>query len=173
MTLSQAPTFFLEAPAFPARRASRMRIHWFDYAFFTLALIGICGGALFLLELGSAQSSGQGSFFARFMEEAAVWLPVVSQKLTTYGLLFLASVKFGGHGALCPSASHDGSHVQPLTSAPLACFQSSSSASAFLECAGDTPAACSCFEPRRLFAEPDHPVNCFGARDLLILAGRF
>jgi hypothetical protein len=92
MTLSQAPTFFLEAPAFPARRASRMRIHWFDYAFFTLALIGICGGALFLLELGSAQSSGQGSFFARFMEEAAVWLPVVSQKLTTYGLLFLASV---------------------------------------------------------------------------------
>lgn len=69
-----------------------MRIHWFDYAFFTLALIGICGGALFLLELGSVQTSGQGSFITRFMEEAAVWLPVISQKLTTYGLLLLASV---------------------------------------------------------------------------------
>ncbi len=69
-----------------------MRIHWFDYAFFTLALIGICGGALFLLELASAESTGQGTFVTRFLEQAAVWLPVVSQKLTTYGLLFLASV---------------------------------------------------------------------------------
>lgn len=68
-----------------------MRIHWFDYAFFTLALIGICGGALFLIELGSAQSNGQGSIVTRFMDEAAVWLPVISQKLTTYGLLLLAS----------------------------------------------------------------------------------
>ncbi len=69
-----------------------MRIHWFDYAFFTLALIGICGGALFLIELGSAQSNGQGSIVTRFMDEASVWLPVISQKLTTYGLLLLASV---------------------------------------------------------------------------------
>lgn len=92
MTLSKAPMFLLEAQTISARRASRMRIHWIDYAFFTLALIGICGGALFLLELASLQSSGQGSLITGFMNEMAAWIPSVSQKLMTYGMLLIAGV---------------------------------------------------------------------------------
>ena len=92
MTLSQAPMLFLEAPTVSARRAARIRIQWFDYAFFTLALVGICGGALFLLELASSQNNGQDSIITRFMNEAATWLPVVSQKLMTYTTLFFAGV---------------------------------------------------------------------------------
>jgi len=92
MHRSISPTLFLEAQASPVRPFKRMRIHWLDYAFFTLALIVICGGALFMLELGSAHSSGSGSAFTKFMSEGSVWMSALAQKLSYYGMLFLASV---------------------------------------------------------------------------------
>lgn len=92
MTLSKAPMFFLEAQTTSSRRASRVRIHWIDYAFFTVALLVICGGALFLLELASLQSTGQGSLMTQFINETSVWLPALSQKLMTYGMLMVAGV---------------------------------------------------------------------------------
>jgi len=87
-----SPTLFLEASASPVRHVARMRIHWLDYAFFTLALIVICGGALFVLELGSAHSSGNESMLTQFMSESSVWMAALAQKLSYYGMLFLASV---------------------------------------------------------------------------------
>lgn len=70
----------------------RMKIRWFDYAFFTLILIMICGGALFMLELASAQSAGHESTLSQLMSEGSVWLSVAVKKISYYGLLFLASV---------------------------------------------------------------------------------
>lgn len=69
-----------------------MKIHWFDYAFFTLILVLICGGALFALELASSQSAGHESTLGQLMSEGSIWLAVAIKKISYYGLLFLASV---------------------------------------------------------------------------------
>ncbi len=93
MTRSLSPSLLVEAPIFSVRQsARRVRIHWFDYAFFTLILIMICGGALFMLELASSQSAGQESTLGHLMSEGSLWLSVAIKKLSYYGLLFLASV---------------------------------------------------------------------------------
>ncbi len=92
MNRSFSPALFLEASASPMRQAARVKIHWLDYAFFTLVLIMICGGALFMLELGSTHSSGQSSILGQLIQESSTWLTVAAQKVSYYGILFLASV---------------------------------------------------------------------------------
>ncbi|MES2594386.1 MAG: hypothetical protein V4662_03570 [Verrucomicrobiota bacterium] len=69
-----------------------MRIHWFDYAFFTLILVLICGGALFMLELASSQSGGHESALGQMLSEGSLWMSAAINKVSYYGLLFLASV---------------------------------------------------------------------------------
>lgn len=93
MNRSLSPSLLLEAPTVSVRRHARpTRVHWFDYAFFTLILIMICGGALFMLELGSTQSAGHESTLGQLMSEGSIWLAVAVKKISYYGLLFLASV---------------------------------------------------------------------------------
>lgn len=93
MNRSLSPSLLLEAPTVSVRRHARpTKIHWFDYAFFTLILIMICGGALFMLELGSSQSVGHDSMVSQLMSEGSIWLTVAIKKISYYGLLFLASV---------------------------------------------------------------------------------
>jgi len=93
MNRSLSPSLLLEAPTVSVRRHARpTRVHWLDYAFFTLVLIMICGGALFMLELGSSQSAGHESTLGQLMSEGSIWLAVAVKKISYYGLLFLASV---------------------------------------------------------------------------------
>jgi hypothetical protein len=93
MNRSLSPSLLLEAPTVSVRRQTRRsNVHWFDYAFFTLILIMICGGALFMLELGSTQSAGHESTLGQLMSEGSIWIAVAVKKISYYGLLFLASV---------------------------------------------------------------------------------
>jgi hypothetical protein len=93
MKCSISPALFLEAPAFPVRQAARRRVRWFDYLFFTLVLTMICGGALFMLELGSSQNGGGSSIsLTQVVSQGSAWVSVLGQKVAYYGLLFLASV---------------------------------------------------------------------------------
>lgn len=93
MNRSPSSPFIIAATATPARRQpQRVRIYWFDYAFFTMALVLICGGALFLIELAANQSTGQQTMLAQFVEQASNWMAFVSSKTATYGALLLGSI---------------------------------------------------------------------------------
>jgi hypothetical protein len=63
-----------------------------DYAFFMVALVGICGGCLFLLDLASARSSGQDSMVLNFASQLAHAIPSMVGSISTYITLFLSSI---------------------------------------------------------------------------------
>ena len=122
MNRSLSPSLLLEAPTVSVRRHARpTRVHWLDYAFFTLVLIMICGGALFMLELGSSQSAGHESTLGQLMSEGSIWLAVAVKKISYYGAAIPGERgELGIDGGLHPNRAHRGPSLQPLGAAPLA-----------------------------------------------------
>jgi hypothetical protein len=89
--MNSQPLYFLEQKGFANPRAA-IRVHWFDYAFLTGALLFICGGALFALDMGSSYHAEQPSWIQCLIATMQEWLPVVWERLCTGVMLFLASV---------------------------------------------------------------------------------
>ncbi len=83
--------YFLEQESF-ARSRTQIRVHWFDYAFLTAALLFICIGALVALDMGSSYQAGQQSWVQHLIHTVQEWQPVVWERLCTGVMLFLASV---------------------------------------------------------------------------------
>lgn len=91
MTRSHSPSLFLVEPAF-AQRQNQVRVHFFDYAFFSLALIFICGGCFFVMDLAAAHNAGEESPVMKMLSEAWNAVPSILGGCWHYMLLFIASV---------------------------------------------------------------------------------
>ncbi len=89
--MNSQPLYFLEQKSFKQARPE-IRVHWFDYAFLTGALLFVCGGALFALDMGSAYHADQTSWLQTLIATVQDWQLVVWERLCTGVLLFLASV---------------------------------------------------------------------------------
>jgi hypothetical protein len=64
-----------------------------DTVFLASVLIILVGGALFLIDLASARSSGQETTgFNQFLSQIPLWMPAIGGFLAKYGMLFLMSV---------------------------------------------------------------------------------
>lgn len=83
--------YLLEQEMFTSSR-TKIRVHWFDYAFLMAALVFICGGCLMALDLASSHSAGQVSVFSQLLTTAQEWQPVVWERLCTGVMLLAASV---------------------------------------------------------------------------------
>jgi len=91
MTRSPSPVLFLAEPAFVARRP-QVRIHVLDYAFLILALVIICGGSLFVMDLAAARTSGQESPVMQMLAQIGSFIPSLVDGFANYALLLVASV---------------------------------------------------------------------------------
>ena len=91
MTRSHSPVLFLAEPV-ATQRCPQVRIHFFDFAFLTLALIAICGGCLFVMDLAAARSAGQDSPMMQMLSQFGDMIPSLMHGAANYALLFLASV---------------------------------------------------------------------------------
>ena len=121
MTRSQSPALFLAEPV-ATQRCPQVRIHFLDYAFLTLALIAICGGCLFVMDLAAARSAGQESPMMQMLSQIGSMLPSLMHGAANYALLFLASVLNSalivalvyGLRALDRKVSHGGRRHHPM-----------------------------------------------------------
>lgn len=91
MTRSNSPSLFLVEPAF-AQRQKQVRIHFLDYAFLTCALIFICGGCLFVMDLAAAHNAGEQSPIMKMLTQAWQIIPTILGSCWHYMLLFIASI---------------------------------------------------------------------------------
>jgi hypothetical protein len=67
-----------------------------DCAILMAALVAICGGCLFILDLASARSSGQDSMVLNFASQIVHAIPSVVSSISTYFTLFLSSILTSG-----------------------------------------------------------------------------
>lgn len=91
MTRSNSPSLFLVEPVF-AQRQNQVRIHFLDYAFMTCALIFICGGCLFVMDLAAAHNAGEQSPIMKMLTHAWSLIPSILGSCWHYTLLLIASV---------------------------------------------------------------------------------
>jgi hypothetical protein len=91
MTRSNSPSLFLVEPAF-AQRQNQVRIHFLDYAVLIGALIFICGGCLFVMDLAAAHNAGEQSPILKMLDQAWSLIPSILGNCWHYTLLLIASV---------------------------------------------------------------------------------
>lgn len=91
MSHSHSTVLYLSEPIY-AQRQTQTRLHFLDYAFLTMALILVCGGCLFVMDLAAAQSAGQESPMMQMLSQLGQVMPALMHGAANYALLFLASV---------------------------------------------------------------------------------
>jgi hypothetical protein len=96
MSLSLSPASYLSKPTYSRLSVSKSAIGSIDYAFLMAALVVICGGCLFMLDLASARSSGQDSMVLNFASRITHALPSIVSSISTYFTLFLSSILTSG-----------------------------------------------------------------------------
>jgi hypothetical protein len=92
MSLSLSSVSYLSQPNYSRRSSSKSALGSFDYAFLITALVVICGGCLFMLDLASARSTGQESMLLSFVSQLTHTLPSLLSEISTYFTLFLSSI---------------------------------------------------------------------------------
>jgi len=88
----EAPPLIYRAEVPVRKRRPQHQVNFFDYAFLTTMLIIIAGGCLCVLDMASAQSTGQESVVGRLIANLSIWGPTLVQGVAKYVLLFAASV---------------------------------------------------------------------------------
>jgi hypothetical protein len=96
MSLSLSPVSYLSKPTCSRLGDSKSAIGSIDYVFLMTALVLICGGCLFMLDLASARSSGQNSVVLNFASQITHTLPSIVSSISTYFTLFLSSILTSG-----------------------------------------------------------------------------
>lgn len=92
MSLSISSVSFLSQPQRSRSSLSKTALGSLDFAFLMSALVVICGGCLFTLDLASARSTGQESVILSFVSQLIHSVPSLLSELSTYFSLFLSSI---------------------------------------------------------------------------------
>lgn len=96
MSLSHTPVAFLSKPSYASHSSSKSALYTADYAFFMAALVIVCGGCLFMMDLASAQSQARESMFLSIVSQLTQSVPALWAEVSTYVTLLLSSILTSG-----------------------------------------------------------------------------